>query len=53
MSILRKSIIIPARLDSTRLSKKPLINIEGVPMIIRVYNKAMESKNYLKNYEKQ
>ncbi|MSO13219.1 3-deoxy-manno-octulosonate cytidylyltransferase [Rickettsiales endosymbiont of Trichoplax sp. H2] len=44
MNTFRKSIIIiPARLDSTRLPKKPLINIKGIPMIIRVYNKALEA----------
>jgi 3-deoxy-manno-octulosonate cytidylyltransferase (CMP-KDO synthetase) len=44
MSNLKKSvIIIPARLAARRLPNKPLIDIEGVPMIIRVYNQALKS----------
>ena len=31
-------VVIPARLDSKRLPKKPLIIIEGLPMIIRTAN---------------
>ena len=30
-------IVIPARLNSTRLPNKPLIEISGIPMIIRTY----------------
>lgn len=33
-------IIIPARLGSTRLPNKPLININGKPMIVRVMEQA-------------
>ena len=32
-------IIIPARLESTRLPNKPLADIKGLPMIIHVLNK--------------
>ena len=37
-------IIIPARLDSTRLSKKLMRKISGVPMIIRVAESALKTK---------
>ena len=36
-------IIIPARLGSSRLPKKPLIDICGKPMIVHVWEKAVES----------
>ena len=36
-------LVIPARLDSTRLSKKLLINIEGKSMIERTYNQALKA----------
>ncbi len=36
-------IIIPARLASTRLPNKPLLDICGKPMIQRVYERAVES----------
>lgn len=38
------SIIIPARLASTRLPNKPLADIEGLPMIVRVAQRAALSK---------
>ena len=31
-------IAIPCRLKSTRLKKKPLIKIKGIPMLVRTYN---------------
>ena len=31
-------LIIPARYNSKRLPGKPLIDIKGVPMLIRTYN---------------
>ena len=31
-------VVIPARLGSKRLPNKPLINIKGIPMIIRTFN---------------
>jgi 3-deoxy-manno-octulosonate cytidylyltransferase (CMP-KDO synthetase) len=34
-------IVIPARLASTRLPNKPLADIAGVPMILRVWRQAM------------
>ena len=37
------SIIIPARMASTRLEGKPLADIGGKPMIVRVMDKAMEA----------
>ena len=36
-------IIIPARLESTRLPNKPLADIKGLPMVIHVLNKGLES----------
>lgn len=43
MSSKKTVIIIPARLGSTRLPKKPLINIDGLPMVIRVYQQALKA----------
>ena len=37
-------IIIPSRLAAKRLPNKPLMKIKGIPMIVRVLNKAKESK---------
>lgn len=36
-------VVIPARLAATRLPGKPLADIEGVPMIVRVLNQALEA----------
>lgn len=36
-------IIIPARLAATRLPRKPLLDIAGKPMIVRVWEQAMAS----------
>ena len=38
------TVIVPARLASTRLPNKPLAEIEGLPMIVRVAQRAAESK---------
>jgi 3-deoxy-manno-octulosonate cytidylyltransferase (CMP-KDO synthetase) len=38
------TVLIPARLASTRLPRKPLADINGVPMIVRVARRALESK---------
>ncbi len=38
------TVIIPARLASSRLPNKPLADIHGVPMIVRVANRAKLSK---------
>ena len=40
MSVL---IIIPARMKATRLPNKPLADIGGVPMIVQVWRRAVES----------
>jgi 3-deoxy-manno-octulosonate cytidylyltransferase (CMP-KDO synthetase) len=40
---MRKIIVIPARYASTRLPGKPLIDIQGKPMIQRVYEQAAGS----------
>ena len=37
-------IIIPARLESSRLPNKPLAKISGLPMIVHVMNRAIESE---------
>ena len=37
-------ILIPSRLASTRLPKKPLLDIGGLPMIVRVLESAEKSK---------
>ncbi|MBY0463279.1 MAG: 3-deoxy-manno-octulosonate cytidylyltransferase [Alphaproteobacteria bacterium] len=37
----RPIIVIPARLASTRLPNKPLVEIQGKPMILRVWEQAM------------
>jgi 3-deoxy-manno-octulosonate cytidylyltransferase (CMP-KDO synthetase) len=37
-------ILIPARMASTRLPGKPLADIGGVPMIVRVWRQAMAAK---------
>lgn len=36
-------VIIPARMASTRLPGKPLADISGVPMIVRVWQQAMKA----------
>jgi 3-deoxy-manno-octulosonate cytidylyltransferase (CMP-KDO synthetase) len=36
-------VLVPARLASTRLPRKPLAEIEGVPMIVHVWRRAMEA----------
>jgi 3-deoxy-manno-octulosonate cytidylyltransferase (CMP-KDO synthetase) len=36
-------VVIPARLDSTRLPRKPLADIGGKPMVVRVAERAKES----------
>jgi 3-deoxy-manno-octulosonate cytidylyltransferase (CMP-KDO synthetase) len=36
-------VLIPARLGSTRLPRKPLLSIGGVPMIVHVWRRAMEA----------
>ena len=37
-------VLIPARMASTRLPGKPLADIAGVPMIVRVWQKAMAAQ---------
>jgi 3-deoxy-manno-octulosonate cytidylyltransferase (CMP-KDO synthetase) len=37
-------VLIPARLNSTRLPNKPLADIGGVPMVVRVAQQAMKSR---------
>ena len=41
---MRPIILIPSRLNSTRLPNKPLALISGVPMIVHVWRRAMEAK---------
>jgi 3-deoxy-manno-octulosonate cytidylyltransferase (CMP-KDO synthetase) len=40
-SVMNPMILIPARLASTRLPDKPLADIAGVPMIVRVWKQAV------------
>lgn len=35
-------IVVPARRDSERLPNKPLVDLEGVPMVVRTYRQALE-----------
>jgi len=39
----RSLILIPARMASTRLPDKPLAQINGIPMICQVYQRALEA----------
>jgi 3-deoxy-manno-octulosonate cytidylyltransferase (CMP-KDO synthetase) len=41
--ISKQVTIIPARLNATRLPRKPLLEIAGVPMIVHVWARAMEA----------
>ena len=36
-------VIIPARMASTRLPGKPLADIQGLPMIVQVWRRAVEA----------
>jgi 3-deoxy-manno-octulosonate cytidylyltransferase (CMP-KDO synthetase) len=38
------AVIIPARMASTRLPRKPLADLGGVPMVVRVAERAMRSR---------
>jgi 3-deoxy-manno-octulosonate cytidylyltransferase (CMP-KDO synthetase) len=40
----RTLVVIPARMQSTRLPNKPLADIHGVPMIVHVWRRAMEAE---------
>jgi 3-deoxy-manno-octulosonate cytidylyltransferase (CMP-KDO synthetase) len=40
----RFAVLIPARLASTRLPDKPLADIAGLPMVVRVAQRAMQSR---------
>jgi len=42
-------VLIPARLASTRLPNKPLADIAGVPMIVRVWRQANPSPRAANN----
>ena len=37
------AILIPARYSSTRFSGKPLAELDGIPMVVRVYNECKKS----------
>lgn len=37
------TVLIPARLASTRLPNKPLANLGGIPMVVRVAQRALQS----------
>jgi 3-deoxy-manno-octulosonate cytidylyltransferase (CMP-KDO synthetase) len=38
------TVLIPARMSSSRLPNKPLANLNGVPMVVRVAQQALKSK---------
>lgn len=38
--------IIPARYDSSRFPGKPIVNIRGIPLIVRVYKSAQKFQNW-------
>ena len=40
---LKFAVVIPARLASTRLPEKPLVDIGGVPMIVRTWRRSVEA----------
>jgi len=40
---MRFTVLVPARLASTRLPNKPLADLGGVPMIVRVAQRANQS----------
>jgi len=45
---MKYAVIIPARLNSKRLNRKPLLKIKGIPLIVRTYNqckKVIQEKN--------
>ena len=44
MSLPRAIVLIPARMASTRLPGKPLADINGTPMIVHVWRRAMEAE---------
>jgi len=39
------AILIPSRIGSTRLANKPLIDLNGISLIERVYNQAIKLTN--------
>ncbi|OUM01173.1 3-deoxy-manno-octulosonate cytidylyltransferase [Variovorax sp. JS1663] len=41
---MRFTVLIPARLASTRLPDKPLADIAGLPMVVRVAQRALQSR---------
>ena len=43
MQVMHFSVLIPARLASTRLPDKPLADIGGLPMVVRVAQRATAS----------
>ena len=45
---LKALIVIPARYNSSRFPGKPLVKIDGIPMICRTFNQAKQN-NFTKN----
>ena len=43
-NIEKNLIVIPVRMASTRLPRKPLLEIEGIPMVVRVARQAIKSE---------
>ena len=46
---MRRVVVVPARMASTRLPAKPLSDIEGVPMIVRVLERAAARRWYARS----
>lgn len=45
------AIVIPARIGSTRLPRKPLLNLAGKKLVEHVADIALKVKNQIKNYD--
>lgn len=43
-SIMTYTVLIPARLASTRLPNKPLADVAGKPLVVRVAERALQSR---------
>ena len=43
-------VLVPARLHSTRLPGKPLLDIAGKPMVVRTAERAFESSTSFVKY---
>ena len=44
LSLMKIVIVIPARLDSSRLKRKMLVDLEGEPLIVRTFQRALQAR---------